>query len=184
MNFKKIGINALIYTVYFFGSCVIAVLAEALLMKILLKFAVISYGVRAVIRVVVYTIGVPTMVGFIGYREGYHEAACNPAETILSGVAATAVPHLLFAMLFHYNQFVSGAVFFAAGLIHNGIGLTEDTLRNETPYMLFVAVFLVYGLIYTGVLTLCKYRGAQKRVADRIAMGAVHHDGRDTVNDQ
>lgn len=177
MNFKKIGLNTLIYAVYFFGSCVVVMLAETLFMKLVNNLFVTTYGARAVIRVVLYTLGVPALVGFIGYREGYREAACNQVETLLGGVGATILPHLLFAMLFHYQPFVSGGVFFAAGLIHNGIGLSEDILRNETPYMLFVAVFLVYGLIYTGALTLCKSRGAKKRVADRIAMGAAHPDG-------
>ena len=171
MRFKQIGLNTLIYAAYFFGSCVVVMLAESLLMFLVDKFVMLPYFVLTIMRIVIYSAGVPALAAYLGYREGYREAVCNPGETIISGVLATAVPHLLFAMLFHYQPFVSGAVLFTAGLIHNGTSVTEYIIKNETPYLLFVAVFMVYGLIYTGALTVCKYYGAKKRVEDRIRMG-------------
>jgi hypothetical protein len=70
-------------------------------------------------------------------------------------------------MLFKFQAFVSGAVRFTAGLIYNGWDVTYDSLINETPYHMFLLVFAGYGLLYTAVLTVSKYLGAQKRVMDR-----------------
>ena len=182
MNLKKflhILLNALIYAVYFIGSCVVVMLAESMVMFLVDKFVVLPYSVLTVIRIVIYSLGVPALVGFLGYREGYREASAAPLSTILSAVLATLIPHLLFAMLFHYQGFVSGAVRFTAGLLHNGMSITYDSLINETPYILFVLVFLGYGLVYSGVLTVCRYLGAGKRRIDRLGMGIADTDAAD-----
>ena len=85
---------------------------------------------------------------------------------MVSGVLASIL-HLIFAMLFKFQGFVSGAVRFTAGLLHNGWEITYDSLINQTPYGLFLLVFAAYSLLYIGVLTITKYLGAQKRVIDR-----------------
>jgi hypothetical protein len=86
--------------------------------------------------------------------------------TLLSGILAL-VPHLLFSMLFHFQGFVSGGVRFAAGLLYNGWDVTYDSLVNETPYLLFLAAFGIYGALYVAALTVSKFLGAQKRIMDR-----------------
>ena len=77
------------------------------------------------------------------------------------------VLHLLFAMLFKFQGFVSGGVRFTAGLIHNGMDITYDSLINKTPYGMFLLVFVAYAAVYLIALTVAKYFGAQKRVIDR-----------------
>ena len=83
-----------------------------------------------------------------------------------SGAIASVI-HLLFSMLFHFQGFVSGGVRFTAGLIFNGWGVTEETLVNDTPYRVFLAVFAAYAVLYVATLTLSKYLGAQHRIIDR-----------------
>lgn len=167
----RILLNALIYAVYFIGCCVVVMLVEAMVLFLVDKFVELPYATLTVIRIVIYSAGVPALVGFLGYREGYREAEAAPASTALSALLATAVPHLLFAMLFHYQGFVSGAVRFTAGVLHNGMAITHDSLINQTPYRLFVLVFLGYGLVYSGVLVACRYCGAARRHRDRAEMG-------------
>ena len=87
-------------------------------------------------------------------------------ETVVGGILG-AVLHLIFAMLFKFEGFVSGAVRFTAGLLHNGWTISYDSLINETPYALFLLVFLLYSALYITVLTITKRLGAQKRVIDR-----------------
>ena len=86
--------------------------------------------------------------------------------TIAAGLLAT-LPHLIFAMLFKFQGFVSGAVRFTAGLLYNGWDITYDSLIQDTPYGLFLLIFIVYGAIYIGTLTVAKYFGTQKRIIER-----------------
>lgn len=163
---KNIGINTLFYFLYVFASCVIVMLIEALFTNVVEKFVALPYPVLTVIRIVIYTAGIPAILAVVGRSEGYREGACSVGATLTSGLLAI-LPHLLFAMLFKFQAFVSGAVRFMAGLIYNGWDVTYESLVNKTPYYLFLIVFGVYGLLYAAVLTVSKYLGAQKRVMDR-----------------
>ena len=166
MRLKNIALNLLVYFFYALGACILVMLAEALLVTVLEKFAVIPYPALTVIRIAVYTPGVIAILAVLGYSEGYREAECPVGETIVSGLLATVL-HLIFGMLFKFQAFVSGAVRFTAGLIHNGLDITHDSLINETPYGLFLLVFLGYGIAYVATITISKYFGAQKRIIDR-----------------
>ncbi len=163
---KKIGLNPLFYFFYMFGSCFVIMLGEALFVSVMEKFVELPYPVLTVIRIVIYTAAIPTILAVLGRGEGYREGSCSVGGTIISGLLAMLL-HLLFAMLFHFHAFVSGGVRFTAGLIYNGWELTYDSLINVTPYYMFLVMFTVYGLIYVAALTISKYLGAQKRVADR-----------------
>ena len=163
---KNIGINILFYFLYAFASCFIVMLIEALFTNVAEKFVALPYPVLTVIRIVIYTAAIPVILAVAGRSEGYREGYCSVGATVVSGLLAM-IPHLLFAMLFKFQAFVSGAVRFTAGLIYNGWDVTYDSLINETPYHMFLLVFAGYGLLYTAVLTVSKYLGAQKRVMDR-----------------
>lgn len=165
---KKITelLNGLFYFLYFFGACIIVMLAESLLVSVVEKFVALPYPVLTVIRIVIYTAGITAIQAVLGYFEGYREAACSVGGTIGAGVAGSLL-HLIFAMLFKFQGFVAGGTRFLAGLIHNGWDVTYDSLINETPYLLFVGVFLGYAALYVTALTVAKYFGAQKRIMDR-----------------
>ena len=166
MKLRNAALNLLVYFLYMFGSCVLVMLAEALLISVVEKFVFIPYPVLTVLRIVIYTAGVPAILGVLGYFEGYREASCSIGDTVAGGVLASIL-HLIFAMLFKFEGFVSGAVRFTAGLLHNGWTITFETLVEKTPYTLFVLVFVVYAALYIAVLTVTKYFGAQKRIIDR-----------------
>lgn len=155
-----------LYLLYLVGSCVLTMLVEAMFIFLLDHIVLIPYPVLTIIRIVIYSLGVPAILGFLGYCEGYREAECPLRETVTAFVLA-AIPHLLLAMLFKFQGFISGAVRFTAGYIHNGQSITHVTLVEKTPYSLFLLVFLAYTMLYGIVLILCKYFGAKKRVIDR-----------------
>ena len=163
---KKIGLNPLFYFLYMFGACIIVMLIEALFVAIVEKFVIVPYPVLTVIRIVIYTVGVSAILAVLGRGEGYREESCSVGGTIVSGILAM-IPHLIFSMLFHFHGFVSGGVRFAAGLVYNGWEITYDSLINETPYYFFLLSFAAYGLLYTAVLIISKYLGAQKRLMVR-----------------
>ncbi len=166
MKKTNLALNALLYFFYFVGSCITVMLAEALLIYIVEKFVALPYPVLTVIRIAVYTAGVTSLLAFLGHAEGYREADCPVGETVASGVLAS-LAHLIFAMLFKFQGFISGGVRFLAGILHNGWSVTYDSLINETPYLLFVAVCVAYSVLYVTALTLAKRFGAAKRVIDR-----------------
>ena len=82
---RRVLLNAAIYFVYFFLSCVLVMLIEALFLKLLDRFVLLSYLAQTVIRLVIYSLGVPALVGFAAYAEGYREADAHPGETVVSG---------------------------------------------------------------------------------------------------
>ena len=166
MKIRNMILNLPIYFLYMFGSCVIVMLAEALLVSILEKIVALPYPVLTVIRILIYSVGVTALLAVLGYFEGYRESVCSVWDTVCSGVLAM-VPHLIFAMLFKFHGFVSGAVRFTAGILHNGWDITYDSLINETPYATFLLTFVLYGAIYVTAITVAKYFGAQKRIIDR-----------------
>ena len=164
---RRVLLNAAIYFVYFFLSCVLVMLIEALFLKLLDRFVLLSYLAQTVIRLVIYSLGVPALVGLAAYAEGYRE------ETVVSGLLAVLIPHLLLALLFHFRQFCAGAVPFLAGLLRDGADVTADSIvfNDIGTVGLFLAVFLGYGLLNTGVLTLLRQYGVSRRHAERAGMG-------------
>ena len=166
MRIKNVALNLLVYFLYMFGACILVMLVESLLISIIEKFVALPYPILTIIRIVIYSAGVTALMAVLGYFEGYRETECPVGETLVSGFLASLL-HLIFAMLFKFQAFVSGAVRFTAGLIYNGWDITYDSLINETPYAMFLLVFVAYGLLYTAVLTVSKYLGAQKRIMDR-----------------
>lgn len=173
IHISSVAVGALLYAVYMFGSCVIVMLVEALLSRIINSFVLLSYPTLTVIRIVIYSLGVPAVIGVVAHREGYSEAAFSLPETVLSGVLAM-LPHLLFSMLFKFQAFSSGAVRFTAGLIHNGWTITAESLVERTPYFLFLLIFFLYGLLYIGVICLFKYLGCTRRLAGRMELKRNH----------
>lgn len=165
MKLRNIALNGLFNFFYLFGASVVVMLAEALLIKILVLFAEFSFPVLTVIRAVVYTLGIAAIIGVIAYYEGYREGACSVPETIGGGLFAM-VPHVLFSLLFSFQAFVSGGVRYVAGMLYNGIHLTYEQLE-ATPTWVMLLVFLFYGLLYTTVITMAHYLGANRRIISR-----------------
>lgn len=89
---RRVLLNAAIYFVYFFLSCVLVMLIEALFLKLLDRFVLLSYLAQTVIRLVIYSLGVPALVGLAAYAEGYREADAHPGETVVSGLLAVLIP--------------------------------------------------------------------------------------------
>ncbi len=166
LKFNSIAINSLLYTLYMFGACFITMLVESLFVFIIDKIIAIPFPVLTILRVMIYSVGVCAILSCIGYFEGYREGDAAIGDTIIGGGIAILF-HFILSMLFHFQAFVSGGVRFAAGLIGHGMGVTSDALNKDTSILLFIAMFIIYGLAYVGILTIARYFGAQKRIVDR-----------------
>lgn len=169
MKIKNTALNSLIYFLYFFGTCFGTMLIESLLLKIIDNFVLLSYPTQTIMRIVIYTLAVPALIALLGYFEGYRSAESGTVETAVSCGLAMVI-YVLFAMLFNFQAFITGAVRFTAGLIHNGMDITYENMIAETPYGLFLLVFLLYGILYSVLLCVFKHMGAKNRVADRRAL--------------
>ncbi len=163
---KTFAASTGLYICYLLGACILTMLVEAMLVFFIDHIVLLSYPVLTLIRIVVYSVGVSAIIGVLGYYEGYREAECSVGETTGAFLLAL-IPHILLAMLFKFQGFISGAVRFMAGFIHNQWNITEHTLVENTPYSLFLIVFLAYSIVYFAVLFLCKYFGSKKRICDR-----------------
>jgi hypothetical protein len=182
---RRILLNTVIYFAYFFLSCILVMLVEALFLKLLDRFILLSYLAQTVIRLVIYSVGVPALVGVAGYAEGYREADAHPGETAVSGMLAAVIPHGLIALLFHFRQFCAGAVPFLVGLLRDGTDVTADSIvfNDIGKIWLFLAVFLGYGILNTAVLTISRRYGVRRRQAQRADMGFTP-DGRGRTDGQ
>lgn len=166
MKIKGLTVAAVFNCLYLMAATLLCVLIEAMLLFFIDRFVVMSYPVQTLIRIGVYSTGIPAILGVLCYHEGYRYAECSLSVTLLSFIPS-GLCHLLMAMLFKFQAFTAGSVRFTAGLIHNGWDITAESLVEETPYGLFILTFLGYTLLYAGVSAVCKYLGAQKRIIDR-----------------
>ena len=166
MKIQNTAINSLLYLLYMFGGCVAVMAVEALLVYIVSRIVIIPYPALTILRLVIYTLGVPAIMSGIGYVEGYREGVPAIKETVVGGVLAMIL-HVLFAILFGFHAFVSGGVRFAAGLIRHGMDITDELLNTETPTGLFLLMFALYGAIYVAALCISRYLGAQNRIISR-----------------
>ncbi len=162
-------LSMLVYLCYLVGACVLVMLVEAMFIFLIDHVVLLSYPVLTVIRMIIYSLGVPAIIGFLGYYEGYREARCPIGETVVAYIPA-AVIHLLLSMLFKFQGFISGSVRFTAGFIHNGSEITQVNLVEKTPYSLFLLTFLGYTVLYALVLLICKFFGSKKRIIARAEM--------------
>ncbi len=170
MKMKYIGLNALFYFLYAFGSALIVMLVEWLLVFIIQRFVIVPYPILTVIRTVIYTGGVLAILAGMGYIEGYRDGFCNIGESIVGGVLG-AIFHLLFALLFHFDPFVTAGVRFAAGLIQFGGTITDQELLYESSTVLRLGIFAAYTALYIAVLILTRCIGAHRRLTSRAELG-------------
>lgn len=163
---KNILLTSGLYFLYLLAASILSMLVEALLVFLINKVIVIDYHALTIIRISIYSVFVPSILGVLTYAEGYKEASFSAWELVLSFLPA-AILHLLFSMLFKFQGFISGSVRFTAGLIANGTSITYDSLINVTPYETFLWVFGAYSVLYCLVMALSKYYGAQNRIISR-----------------
>lgn len=166
MKIQNTAINSLLYLLYMFGGCIAVMVVESLLVYIVSRFVIIPYPALTILRLVIYTLGVPAVLAGIGYIEGYREGVPATKETVVGGILAMVL-HVLFALLFSFQAFVTGGVRFAAGLLRHGMDLTDELLNTETPTGLFLLMFALYGAIYVTALCVSRYLGAQNRIISR-----------------
>ena len=115
-------LDAGIYAFYMFAACLVWMVAEAGIVKLLTLCFEMNYFTLCVIRAVIYTLGVNAMLSLVAYREGYKAAGASVFGTLISGILATLV-HFAFCLLFSFNPFCAGGVRFITALVKFGTTL-------------------------------------------------------------
>ena len=165
---KKIDVlvNSLIYAAAMLISCIIVMLAESLLTRILGSMFVLSPLALCIIRAAVYTPGVAALLGVLAFREGYHAAQFPIVGTAIS-VAIASVAHLLFSLLFSFEAFAAGGVKFVAALVKFGGRLNIKSFTGELTLIDSIPFFFLFALLYLAVMIICGKLGAMARIKSR-----------------
>ena len=168
-------IDSAIYALYFFFSCLVCMIAEWFASRVITLFVGISPFALSLVRVVIYTVGVCTVLGIALYKEGYRSAHSHIGETALS-VALSSVVYFLFCLLFSFEAFCAGGVKYVTLLFKYGSDLTVAQTESGLTRLDPIGVFFLHILIYGIVMALCKYLGACKRRDDRRGIKTVEDD--------
>lgn len=166
MKKTDVLVNSLIYAAAMLISCIIVMLAEALITRVLGTMFILSPLALCIIRVAVYTPGVSALLGVLAYREGYHAAHFPIAGTAIS-VAIASLAHLLFALLFSFEAFAAGGVKFIAALVKFGGRLNIKSFAGELTPIDSIPFFFLLALLYLAVMIVCGKLGAVARIKSR-----------------
>lgn len=171
---KKLDIlvDSLFYALYFFLSCLACMIAEWFASRVITLFVEISPFALSVIRLTVYTVGVPAVLGIALYKEGYRSARAHIGETVISSALAS-VTYFIFCLLFSFEAFCAGGVKYATLLLKFGEDLTSEQIANGLSRLDPIGIFFLHIAVYAAVMALCKHLGANKRLDDRRGINTV-----------
>lgn len=165
---KKVDIlvNSLIYGISVLVSCIIVMLGESLLTRVLGSMFVLKPLTLCIIRAVVYTLGVTALMGIMSYREGYRAGYSSAPETAISAAIAF-VAHFLFALLFSFEAFAAGGVKFIASLVKFGSKLNLKSFSDTLSPVDSIPYFFLFAALYIVVMIVCGKLGAKARIKSR-----------------
>jgi len=166
MKKTDVFLNALVYAIYMLVSCIVVMIAETLITRILGSFFELTPLALCVIRAVIYTPSVTALLGILAYKEGYRAAYFSVVGTAVSGAIA-AVAHLLFAMLFSFEAFAAGGVKFVAALVKFGEKLNLKSFSGKLLLTDSIPFFLIFAILYIAVMILCGKLGQRARIRSR-----------------
>ena len=166
-------INAPLYALYMFLSCLVVMFAEMLVVKLANWFIVTDYYSTSVIRAVVYSIGVNAILAAIAFREGFRNAKATPIATVISGTLATLL-YSVFCLLFSFEAFCAGGVKSIAIIVKFGKAINSQMFVGTLDRFDIIPFFFVNCAIYIAIMTAFNTLGAYKRKLDRQEMNVTH----------
>ena len=153
-------------SVYMLGSCIVIMFAEMLAIKIIDLFVGLSPLSLCIVRALIYTVGVNSLLAIVSYREGYRSAEYSVVETLISGALASVL-HFLVSLLFSFEAFCSGGVKFITALVKFGSGLNSESFSGSLSRFDCVPFFFANALVYIAVMIIFGRLGARNRLRDR-----------------
>lgn len=159
-------IDAAIYAFYMFAACLVMMVAEMLIIRVLTLCFGIDYFVLCLIRAAIYVIGVNIILSLVAYREGYKAAEASVVGTLISGILAMII-HFFFCLLFSFEAFCAGGVKFITAIIKFGPSLSDSSFMGQLFRIDFIPFFFINGLVYCILMAVFKKLGASQRLVDR-----------------
>lgn len=166
MRKTDIFVNSLLYAAAMLISCIVVMLAETLLTRVLGSMFELTPFILCVIRAVVYSIGVTALLAIMAYMEGYRAAYFSAIECAISGALASLL-HFIFSLLFSFEAFASGGVKFVAALVKFGEKLNLKSFSGKLEPLDSIPFFFLFALIYVAVMILCGKLGVVARLKSR-----------------
>lgn len=164
-------LDGLLFAFYMFASCLVVMLAEIFIIRVLTLFVGLNYFILCIIRAAIYLIGVNVMLALTAYRSGYKAACASFFGTLISGILAL-LPYFLFCLLFGFGAFCAGSVKFVTALVKFGPSLADSSFMGQLSRLDYIPVFFAIGLFYCILMAVSKKLGAAKRLVDRAELTA------------
>ncbi len=166
MKKSDIFLNSLIYAAYMLFSCIVIMFAEMLLIKVVNVLIEVKPLTLCIIRAIVYTVGVNSLLAIVSFKEGYRAGYFSAPGTLVSCAAATLL-HFVFSLLFSFEAFASGGVKFVYALAAFGARLNSPSFTDRLDRIDVIPYFFLNAVVYIAVIVIFGKIGERKRLSDR-----------------
>ena len=174
MKVKKLSvvdvlIDALLYFIYLLLATLAIMCVELFSLKVLSLFVELSPYALCVIRALIYSVGICTVLSIAAYKEGFKAVKASPLSTSISFIIM-AIVYFVFCLLFTFEPFCAGGVESVSILLKYGANITAENYSAVLYRIDCIAVFLAHIAIYGILFVSFRSIGARQRIISRSGM--------------
>ena len=178
-RFIDVLLSSQLYLTYMLLSCLAIMFVEMLAVKIVNLFVVVDPLSLCVMRAAIYTVGVNTLLGIAGFREGYKSAKATPVSIAISAAIAT-LAHSLIGLLFSFEAFCAGGVKFVATLVKFGRSINGELFTGTMTRFDMIPFFFINSAVYIAIMIGSNKLGAMCRLKQRKQLNLASDASQDT----
>lgn len=160
---------ALLWFIFIWVSCLLSILIDLMIIRLLSGFIYVSYMGEAIIHVICMMLGTAAPLAAISYLISYHLGEFSPFYSALEGALAL-IPQLLLGVLLRFPLWITGGVRWLSGLIDFGSRLYKREQLTETSFNSCLISFFVFGVVYLAIKYFFGYLGRDVRIRHRIEL--------------
>lgn len=160
---------ALLWFVFIWVSCLVSILIDLLIVRLLSGFIHVSYMTEAIIHVVCMALGTAVPLVAVSYLISYHLGEFSGFYSTLEGGLAL-IPLLGLGFLLGFPKWITGGVKWLAGLIEYGSGLYSFKQLSDISLTSYLISFLLFGAFYLSIKYFSGFIGRDARIRHRIEL--------------
>ena len=160
---------AFLWLFFIWISCLLSILIDLLVMKIVTSIVVISFRTEAIIHLVVMMLGAAAPLGAVSYLISHHIGEFSLLDSMLEGVPALLL-HTLAGFLLGFPVWISGGVKWLAGFFQYGNRFNGFDPHGDLDLVAYLLAALVFAVFYLVVKTVLGYVGRTVRIRQRIEL--------------
>ena len=160
---------AFLWFIFIWVSCLLSILIDYLIIRLLSGFVHVTYMGEAIIHVICMMLGTAAPLAAVSYLISYHLGEFSPLYSAVEGALAL-IPQLLLGLLLRFPLWITGGVKWLSGLIDFGSGLYKHEQLTETSLGSCLLSFLVFGGVYLVIKYFFGYLGRDMRIRRRIEL--------------